>query len=136
MSILTTIPKNGIMSSWLKDMFIEDFPGAVSATRTNIYEDSKGIYIKMIATGIPKDKIDISTEEDTLIIKGEAEISSPGTLIRREWSHKSFEKSFTIPDSIITEDISADLSDGILTITLPKKKEKKKDKGIKRISIT
>ncbi|MCS6974970.1 MAG: Hsp20/alpha crystallin family protein, partial [Cyclobacteriaceae bacterium] len=51
---------------------------------------------------------------------------------RREYSYTNFARSFTLPDSVKGDDISAKYDNGILRITLPKKEEAKvKSKAIK-----
>ena len=43
----------------------------------------------------------------------------------REFSHRSFERSFTIGDGVDQDHITAKLDSGILTVVLPKKEEVK-----------
>ncbi len=42
---------------------------------------------------------------------------------RKEFNYQSFKRSFTLPDSINTAKIKANYTDGILTVSLPKKEE-------------
>jgi HSP20 family protein len=40
-----------------------------------------------------------------------------------ERSHGSFARSFTMPDGVDAENVSADLKQGVLTLRIPKKPE-------------
>ena len=55
-------------------------------------------------------------------------------VLRREFKKSSFTRSFTIPEDIDTDNISAVQKDGILQITLPKQDKAIEDK-VKKIEI-
>ena len=44
-----------------------------------------------------------------------------GTYLRREFSYTSFQQSFSLPDDVDRQKISAKVENGVLTINLPKK---------------
>ncbi len=45
---------------------------------------------------------------------------------RREFGYSSFKRSFTLPDAVNGDDVSAKYNEGILYVNLPKKEEAKK----------
>ena len=101
----------------------------VTACRTDIKEDEDKFVTESELPGFKKEDISIDIDGQSLTIravhsdKKEAE-SSDGTksrYIRRERSYGSYQRSFDI-SGIDTENISAAYKDGILTLTLPKKK--------------
>ena len=46
--------------------------------------------------------------------------------LRREFSYSNYEQSYTLPDDVVKDQISAKVEDGILTITMPKTEPKEK----------
>ena len=43
-----------------------------------------------------------------------------------ERSYSNYEQSYTLPDDVVKDQISAKVEDGILTVTMPKKEPKQK----------
>ena len=46
--------------------------------------------------------------------------------LRREFSYSNYEQSYTLPDDVVKDQISAKVEDGILTVTMPKTEPKEK----------
>ena len=46
--------------------------------------------------------------------------------LRREFSYSNYEQSYTLPDDVVRDQISAKVEDGILTVTMPKTEPKQK----------
>ena len=115
------------MSSFFKDMFIEDFPQMNYSKRFNISHDEDSMIIEAIAIGVKKEDVDINIEDGIL------EISAKTSRDHGWIGLETFSRRIRIPEGTIEEDISAELSDGILRVIIPKEKEIKK--SIKRIEI-
>ena len=77
--------------------------------------------------GFEKDQIDISVNEGRLSISGERPFTEEKDTKRHrvERWHGKFYRSFLLPKSADAEKISANLKNGVLTVTLPKKEEAK-----------
>lgn len=77
--------------------------------------------------GFEKDEIDISVNEGRLSISGERAFTEEKDTKRHrvERWHGKFYRSFQLPKSADAEKISANLKNGVLTVTLPKKEEAK-----------
>jgi HSP20 family protein len=101
---------------------------------SNVSEDENGYLIEISAPGLKKDDIKIELENETLKISSVAEEEKEEkteTFHRREFYRTSFERNFLVPKNINKEEISATMSDGILSLTLPKVKEVKSKENIK-----
>jgi HSP20 family protein len=102
----------------------------------NIQEDEKEFNVEMAAPGFSKKDFKVKIENDTLIIsaeKKEERKEEKKDFKRREFNYSSFERAFTLPESINEENINAQYNDGILKLTLPKVAGAKKK--MKEISI-
>jgi HSP20 family protein len=68
--------------------------------------------------------IDVRMENGSLTIRGERKFEAKkeeGGWHRVERAYGSFERVFTVPDTVDAEKVKADYKNGTLTITLPKK---------------
>ena len=89
----------------------------------NIEEDEKEFKVEMAAPGFSKKDFKVNIENDTLIISAERKEEKKEDkkeYKRREFNYSSFERAFTLPESINEDHINAQYNDGILKLTLPK----------------
>ncbi len=105
----------------------------------NVRESENDFTIEVAAPGLKKEDFKLSYENGRLTIcsekKNEKEEKDDEKITRREFSYQSFQRSFTIAETIVdAEKISADYKDGILHIVLPKREEVK-PKPAKQIAI-
>jgi HSP20 family protein len=94
----------------------------------DIIERENDYFVKVELPGVNKDDVKITAQKDVLTIKGEKkmELEKKGENLHRiERSYGSFQRSFTLPSSIVSDKIEASFTDGILTISLPKIAEMK-----------
>ena len=78
--------------------------------------------------GYDKKEINISLENNVLTISSEKEDKSENENLNytmREFMHKTFSRSFTLPKSVNSDKIKASYENGILNLNLPKKEEEK-----------
>jgi HSP20 family protein len=84
--------------------------------------------------GIKKEDLEITLEQGVLTIKGQRRYEGAGK--DKVWlgrNYGSFERSFTLPDTVDPEHLTADLVDGVLTVRVaqvPKAKPRKITIGV------
>lgn len=91
----------------------------------DVFHTPKEIIVQAPVAGIKAEELDVSFENDILKIKGERgraqEIKNDNYLLQ-ECYWGSFSRSIILPEKINKTKIEATVEEGILTITLPKKK--------------
>jgi HSP20 family protein len=98
-----------------------------------IMEDEGEVLAQLEMPGVSKDGLEIRVEGNTLTIAGRRSDETPkGRFLVRERPHEEYRKAFTIDDSVDRESISADLTDGVLTLRLGVKEAAKP----RRISVS
>jgi HSP20 family protein len=93
----------------------------------DIRETENELIVKADVPDVKFEDIDVRMENGTLTLRGErhfekeTEEKDKGGWHRVERSYGTFERVFTLPDSVDPEGVKADYTNGTLTITLPKK---------------
>ncbi|GIV29033.1 MAG: hypothetical protein KatS3mg028_0099 [Bacteroidia bacterium] len=103
----------------------------------NIKETAENFQIELGVPGVKKEDIKIDLEDDVLTISSEQKeekTEEKDNYTRREFNYSAFSRSFTLPDIVDSDKITAEYKDGILNITIPKKESVIK-KAQKRIEI-
>jgi HSP20 family protein len=98
------------------------------APAVDVYEDEHQVALKIEVPGIDEKDIDVRVENNTLTVHGERKIEKEEkeeNFRRVERQYGSFTRSFTLPQTVDTENVSATYDKGVLKITLPKKAEAK-----------
>ena len=94
----------------------------------DVYEDEEVVVIKAELPGIDQKDIEIKIENNTLTLRGERKHDQE---IQKENFHRverfygTFQRSFSLPQTVDQEKVKAACDKGVLTITLPKKEETK-----------
>lgn len=100
----------------------------------NVQENEDNFKLEIAVPGYSKKDFRIDLEKDLLTISSEKEENKENenmTYTRREFGYGNFCRSFTLPETIDSENIKADYKNGILSITLPKKEDVKIKKEIR-----
>jgi HSP20 family protein len=96
--------------------------------RVNIAETKDDVSLTFEVPGLNKDDLKVLVENRVLTVSGKRESrkeEKDANHILTEIDSGSFSRSFTLPDGLDTEKIKADYRNGMLTVTLAKKEEKK-----------
>jgi HSP20 family protein len=94
----------------------------------DIYEDEHTIQLKLEVPGIDEKDLDIKVENNTLTVSGERKFEKEEkeeNFHRVERRYGSFTRSFTLPNTVSTDDIQADYDHGVLKVKLNKRAEAK-----------
>jgi HSP20 family protein len=91
--------------------------------RVDIQETDKEIILDFELPGIDKKDIKVELKDSRLTVSGERkqETKSNNAEHRRTERHYGkYERSFTLPDTVSADKVSAEYKNGILTLNLPK----------------
>src|SRR6476646_8616018 len=94
----------------------------------DVYEDEHNITLKIEAPGIDEKDIDVRIENHTLTVHGERKFEKEEkeeNYRRIERQYGSFTRTFTLPNTVDTESVSANYEKGVLNVQLAKKAEAK-----------
>ncbi|MDA3866449.1 MAG: Hsp20/alpha crystallin family protein [Salinivirgaceae bacterium] len=95
----------------------------------NIKDEENKFTVQVAVPGMDKKDFNIDLSENLLTISSEKEDKKEDkedSYTRREYSYRSFTRTFTLPENIVDSiKISAKYENGELTITIPKKEEAK-----------
>lgn len=104
------------LSEWLA-------PASEASTDDNAY------HIAMELPGVEEDDIELSVQRGVVTVKGEKRTQRENkgeTWYFSERQYGAFSRSFRLPGDADEAGVSADLKDGVLTITVPKAAPKEK----------
>ncbi len=136
MSLVKRTPNN--LPFLFEDILKTDWFGGIANNErigrqtpaVNIEETEDAFLVYLAAPGKVKEDFEITLDKEVLTIASEEKPEESGediqrTFTRKEFSYDGFKRTFTIPESIHTADISANYASGILTVSLPKREEAK-----------
>jgi HSP20 family protein len=115
--------------------------GARWAPAVDIYESEGQLVVEAELPGVTTDDIDVSIDEDTLVIRGERKVEREvreENYYRVERAIGDFQRSIRLPSEVDSEKVKASYEDGVLKVTVPKMAPRKArriaiDKGKKSI---
>jgi HSP20 family protein len=98
--------------------------GTAWAPPIDVYETEDRYVVTAEVPGVSRDGIDVAVQDNHLRLRGTRTADTAADdaphFHQVERGHGSFERTFRFAEPVVTERISADLRDGVLTITLPK----------------
>lgn len=119
------------MPSVFNDFFDNEWMGRANATAPsiNVSENEKDYEVEVAAPGLTKEDFNVHiNDEGDLVInmekKQHEEEKKGRKYLRREFSYSKFEQTLVLPDDVEKKSIKAEVKNGVLTVTLPKKDEK------------
>jgi len=127
------------LPSLFNDFFDDEWRGIqrkhASVPAINIIESENAFCVELAVPGTTKEDFKVNVNADNELVislekRSETEDKEGneqkkgkrhGTYLRREFTYTSFQQSFSLPDDVDRERISAKVENGVLTIELPKK---------------
>ncbi len=102
-------------------------PQAFRRPTYEVWESPDDFQVQVAMPGVTKDGLDVSLEEDILLITGTRAQKTPETWkpLRREISGHDFRLALRLNVAVDPSKISAMVEDGMLCLTLPKAEEVK-----------
>ncbi|HSR91295.1 MAG TPA: Hsp20/alpha crystallin family protein [Gemmatimonadales bacterium] len=130
-------PSNDLLGVHRLNALLDDafsgWPGNGVATSAwlpavDVFEDKESLKIVAELPGLKPEDVKITMENNTLTLRGEkkqvAEEKSE-RVHRYERSYGTFERAFSLPNTVDAEKVAASFENGVLTITLPKAEKAK-----------
>ena len=92
--------------------------------RGDIREDRESVTLDATVPGLSKEDVSIDYEDGHLKISADKQIREGDDFIHREIHRSAFSRWFSVDEEVYeVNNINANLADGILSITIPKKEE-------------
>lgn len=97
----------------------------------DIIDEGKQFRIKMDVPGVKKNEVNLNVTENSVEISAEHKEESEEkkkNYLKKERSHVSFYRTLPLSEKVVSGQVKAKLTDGVLDITLPKAKPTKEQK--------
>ena len=134
--------------NWLPSIFNDFFDNNwmvktnATAPAINVIESEKDYKVEVAAPGMTKDDFNIHLSEDNELVitmekknENQEEDKENKKYLRREFSYTKFQQALILPEDVEKDNISASVSEGVLTIDLPKRQPEGKAKVSRQIEI-
>lgn len=142
--IMLLARRNNSVSNWLDSWFNDNFFNTslmphmnATAPAVNVKESATAYTMEVAAPGLKKDMVKMNIDKDGYLnvsIENKDEKKEEHYL-RREFSYSSYSQSYALPENADQEKISAEVSDGVLKIEIPKTAKEEKKDDVKHIEV-
>lgn len=99
---------------------------AALSPKVDILDDGESFVVSAEIPGVSRENLDIDLRSNRLTVRGKKDVENgeeADGYVKVERSRGSFERSFFLDDKVDAENIKAEHKDGVLRLTLPKKRE-------------
>ena len=88
----------------------------------DVIEDASGITLYADLPGVPKDKLDVRVEADSLTIEGEVSLPIAANMeaTHAEVNLSRYQRAFSLSQELDREKVAAEFKDGVLKLHIPK----------------
>lgn len=117
------------------DHFIDEKKVGYTYPASNVLELKDRFVIELAIPGMSKEDIKINLDKKVLSVSADKETKDEGKFRMKEFKFGKFSRQFKIPNAADLETISAEMTNGILSISINKRKEEI-DNGPKEIKVS
>ena len=126
--MLPVLNSNSWFPTMFDDFFNNDWMPKMKATApaVNVKEDANAYTMELAVPGIQKEFCRVNINADgnlDIAIENKLEHKEENKkehFLRREFSYSNYQQTYVLPDDIVKDHIAAKVTDGVLTITMPK----------------
>jgi HSP20 family protein len=96
--------------------------------KVDIYENKENLVLEAELPGMTRDDFELSFENNVLTLRGERKFEKEDegeNYHRVERAYGSFTRSFTLPQTVTVDGVTAEFNNGVLRVALPKREETK-----------
>lgn len=132
------------LNSWFDDsVFDTDLMPRLNATApaVNVKENATGYTMEVAAPGLKKEMVKMNIDKDGYLNvaiehKDEhKEEKKDEHYLRREFSYSNYSQSYALPEDANQEKVTAEVKNGVLTISIPKVAKEERQDNVKSIEI-
>jgi HSP20 family molecular chaperone IbpA len=97
----------------------------VLAPAVDVFEDAHGITVQAEMPGVSRDRLNVQADRNSLLIEGDMVIDLPAGMeaLYADVQATRYRRSFVLSGELATDQIEANLKDGLLTVRIPKRAE-------------
>lgn len=134
--MLPAIRNNVAMTPWtpsvnrLEGLFDRLFDDRFFAVRPegpalpiSVWHDDDHVYVEADLPGLSDQDVEVTVHKDVLYIRGERKAEEGRNYLYNGRASGRFERSISLPEQVNSEAVQAELSQGVLRVTLPKSPE-------------
>lgn len=88
----------------------------------DVFEDAAGITVYADLPGVPKDRLNVRVEGDTLLIEADLVLNVPQDMqaSHAEVQRTHYRRTFTLSRELDPDKVAAELNQGVLRVRIPK----------------
>ena len=89
------------------------------------YQQDSGLAEKDLVPGVPRENLDVKVHDNTLTIEADTRVDTQAELRVRHAEVRAtrYARTFVLSPDLDTSRIDANLRDGVLTLTIPRREE-------------
>ncbi|MCC3157681.1 Hsp20/alpha crystallin family protein [Hymenobacter sp. 15J16-1T3B] len=130
-TMFNTLPARRVVRPFdavFNQLFNDTLPGFATGTgfmpAADVFETAAGFELQLTLPGVAKEALTIDVQEGFLTVSGErkapvTEGENAVKVRRAESSYGTFSRKFRLPETVNANAIQAELTDGVLRLTLP-----------------